>query len=250
MHNYHDTYSVLPVFQQGGLYSSINVAILPFLEQSAVFDLYNQKEDPLSTSNEIMKDKMPTTYMCPSAEDTGVPISGSTDARYIGWQTSDYTFPTGSTYPTNKNLLFPGFPNSRSYLPFSHITDGLSNTLMSFESGGRTRPRALGKSYDPAIFAGYQWGRFEFWTCNGYIGEVRSIAVVDRGDGTGYNVVDYRNGAYVNVAADIGQVYSFHAGGANIALADGAVRFISESIHKDLFEAIASRDAGEVVGEF
>jgi prepilin-type N-terminal cleavage/methylation domain-containing protein/prepilin-type processing-associated H-X9-DG protein len=39
---------------------------------------------------------------------------------------------------------------------------------------------------------------------------------------------------------------SFHPGGANFALADGSVRFIPESINRDQYRALCTRNVGEV----
>lgn len=44
--------------------------------------------------------------------------------------------------------------------------------------------------------------------------------------------------------------YAFHPGGMNIALCDGSVRFISETINKDIVRRLVGRSDGEVVGEF
>jgi prepilin-type processing-associated H-X9-DG protein len=45
-------------------------------------------------------------------------------------------------------------------------------------------------------------------------------------------------------------LYSFHIGGANVALADGSVRFISENISAHTLASLVTRDGGEVVGSF
>ncbi|MGL4423540.1 MAG: H-X9-DG-CTERM domain-containing protein, partial [Gemmataceae bacterium] len=42
------------------------------------------------------------------------------------------------------------------------------------------------------------------------------------------------------------EVYSMHSGGANVALADGSVRFLSERTPIRLLAAITTRGAGEV----
>jgi len=39
-------------------------------------------------------------------------------------------------------------------------------------------------------------------------------------------------------------------GGAQVALGDGAVRFLSDSIDQDLHRALHSINGGEVIGEF
>jgi prepilin-type N-terminal cleavage/methylation domain-containing protein/prepilin-type processing-associated H-X9-DG protein len=43
---------------------------------------------------------------------------------------------------------------------------------------------------------------------------------------------------------------SYHTGGANVALGDGSVRFLSDSIDTNLHRAIHSTNGGEPVGEF
>ncbi len=45
------------------------------------------------------------------------------------------------------------------------------------------------------------------------------------------------------------EVYSFHSGGANVAFADGHVRFLSASIDIRLFARLVTRDGGEVVSD-
>jgi prepilin-type processing-associated H-X9-DG protein len=42
---------------------------------------------------------------------------------------------------------------------------------------------------------------------------------------------------------------SWHPGGVNVAFADGAVRFISESIDRPLWRSLGTRNGGEVTGE-
>ena len=41
--------------------------------------------------------------------------------------------------------------------------------------------------------------------------------------------------------------YSFHAGGANVCLADGSVRFIRDTIQAETFAAMCTMAGGEVV---
>ncbi len=51
------------------------------------------------------------------------------------------------------------------------------------------------------------------------------------------------------VLMEIG-VRSYHVGGAQFALADGSVRFMSENMDLKTYQALATRQGGEVVGEF
>lgn len=40
---------------------------------------------------------------------------------------------------------------------------------------------------------------------------------------------------------------SYHPGGVKLAMADGSVHFIADSVDPDAFKAIGSRDGGELV---
>ena len=43
---------------------------------------------------------------------------------------------------------------------------------------------------------------------------------------------------------------SHHVGGIQVALGDGSVRFINESINQFTYNALGSRAGGEVVGDY
>ena len=43
------------------------------------------------------------------------------------------------------------------------------------------------------------------------------------------------------------EAYSFHPGGAYVLMADGAVRFVNETIHAKTFAALTTRAAKDVV---
>jgi hypothetical protein len=43
---------------------------------------------------------------------------------------------------------------------------------------------------------------------------------------------------------------SYHTGGAQIALCDGSSRFVSENIDLGVWQALGSRDGGEVISEY
>ncbi len=51
-------------------------------------------------------------------------------------------------------------------------------------------------------------------------------------------------------AAHIDDYSSHHIGGAHFLMGDGAVRFISTNIDGGIFQGLATRAGGEVVGEF
>ena len=45
-------------------------------------------------------------------------------------------------------------------------------------------------------------------------------------------------------------VSSYHVGGAHILLADGSVRYLSNNVDPRVFQALITRDGGEVIGDF
>ena len=45
-------------------------------------------------------------------------------------------------------------------------------------------------------------------------------------------------------------MYAEHPGGCNVMLGDGSVRFASEYINQLTWAALASREMGDVVGEY
>ncbi len=44
--------------------------------------------------------------------------------------------------------------------------------------------------------------------------------------------------------------YSFHPGGLNVVMADGSVRFLSQTIDLNVFGGIVTKAGGEIVGDF
>jgi prepilin-type processing-associated H-X9-DG protein len=43
---------------------------------------------------------------------------------------------------------------------------------------------------------------------------------------------------------------SYHAGGVNVALADGSIRFVAEAVDVSVWQALGTRAGGEVPGDY
>jgi prepilin-type processing-associated H-X9-DG protein len=52
------------------------------------------------------------------------------------------------------------------------------------------------------------------------------------------------------IVTDADATSSFHAGGVHFLLGDGSVRFIGSSISQTVYDALATRAGGEVIGEY
>jgi len=127
-------------------------------------------------------------------------------------------------------LLFANDDNNTWCASLTNMSDGTSNTVMIGEASVSTNvtPSIIDRSQFPT-WAGSNNGI----SCNG----TTSVGVVLR-------VMD---GAYpLNGGAD--QAFgSRHTGGANFALGDGSVRFISNSVATNIYAAIGSRNGGEAL---
>ncbi len=252
-HNYHDTYGVLPhgtFFDYSKVWCGPNVAILPFLEASNTFDLYDQSVNYQHVNNLIMKDKMPPVYTCPSAANAGEPMS--LPGKYAdGFQTSDYSVSAyGLAFPPYRQLKLLMFDGTK-IIRFRDVTDGLSNSVMSHESAGRKNWWVGGKQWaNNNVFGDPNaWGSImEPWTSMGGWAYTQGEIGVQSDGVTTYSQLGI--GGILNVGNHNSGAYSFHPQGVHFLMGDGAVRFVSESTSISLLYNLEIIDDGQVVGEF
>jgi prepilin-type N-terminal cleavage/methylation domain-containing protein len=108
-----------------------------------------------------------------------------------------------------------------SEVAFKHITDGLSNTLMIGEKGIMDGDGAYG-------YGICSWG-----TRDGWLSTEKGIQPV----------LGFATGAHDT------HFWSHHPGGAQFALADSSVRFISNDVELRTLQHLASKDRGEIIDE-
>ena len=143
----------------------------------------------------------------------------------------------------------------------SDITDGTSNTLLIGELAGRNQLYRLGRPValpaSPAAYPADEAG-WNSWEAGG--------AWVDTGNGqwklsgrqfdgtgtTGPCAINCSNarvrpGDPTQFSAGL---YSFHTGGAQVAMCDGTVRLLSQNISNITLIALVTANAGDIVGEF
>jgi prepilin-type processing-associated H-X9-DG protein len=109
---------------------------------------------------------------------------------------------------------------------FSDVTDGLSNTIAIVERAGKPLDLLNGElnitSGNPN--ADYP-GQVGWSASNTFVWSINA-------DGVGVNESNSRG------------IYSFHPGGANVAIADGSVRFLSDSTDFDTLVSLFGRSDG------
>ena len=252
--------------------------ILPYMEQGAVYDRYDDRYPsvtlfagiPAVQQNlDTIKIVIPE-FICPSTPADGVDRIYNSDLSPIGWPLiwdaapSDYTAITGVRGDFSRlayagwsgsggrdgvlqfnghDAANPAAPEELNTSSIANITDGTSNTVMVgertgggeiFLKGGRIAPS--GAPYDDARNSnGGGWGDFlngEHW----YSGSLFDGTPGPDGGPCPINCTNRRSAGF----------YAFHPGGAQFLLADGTVRFISETVDAFTFAAITTRQRGEV----
>jgi prepilin-type processing-associated H-X9-DG protein len=115
------------------------------------------------------------------------------------------------------------------------ISDGTSNTTLFSEAGGRDHQYFTGGISQPipAGTTGMAWADSD------------NRLTVTGTDATGMNSIGSGPCA-MNCNNLQGDIYAFHPGGANIAFADGSVRFVSNSISIVTLASLVTKGGGEV----
>ena len=111
------------------------------------------------------------------------------------------------------------------------ITDGASSTALVWEIAGRPTVWNRGKQQPGTQTAGGGWA--EILNAENWFG----------GSGPDGCAINCTNQAETGV-------YSFHAGGVNFLLCDGATRFLSENTSLAIFVNLVTYKSGTVLGEF
>ena len=262
LHNYHETFSVLPPAHIGRCTTPLLNAtgltmILPYMDQANIYNQYNHSgaatphtttgapaalSDPTTNGNAAVVKNLVVAFLCPSDSGTEF-ISAATGSYGIsatntgtGGAKTNYDFITITPYNSCENWAGTA-PTSRcmfgdnSKCRLDDVKDGTSNTMMVGET---TR-----NVYNGGTNA---WG---------YRGHVM----------VGLNLVSYPINRFWYSSASPQQqpqgklgswayAGSLHTGGAHFTLGDGSVRFISENIDTTTRQNLARMSDGNVLGEF
>ncbi|VTR91447.1 Uncharacterized protein OS=Pirellula staleyi (strain ATCC 27377 / DSM 6068 / ICPB 4128) GN=Psta_0603 PE=4 SV=1: N_methyl_2: SBP_bac_10 [Gemmata massiliana] len=253
-------YLYSPTPASGGIYAKHGFlsVMLPYIEQGNVLTAaaggYNYTKDWNDPANQPAASVRIPTYECPSSPAQHV-INPNPSSSTFFPATSDY-WPV-SRANTNANawigagLAAPGSTDvcnavltANQRTNFMAITDGLSNTMMLGESGARQEGWAKGKQYATSATLGFTGGAWASESnnivCAGTKGPVTpgvKPAKVANGasDATGAQAIN---------AWNQGELYAFHTGVCNIAMGDGSVRSLRDSISLGAMFKLASRADG------
>lgn len=248
LHNYHDTNRRFPIGADSINCLSWRVRILPFIEQSNLYQLFNfnagiwnggtNREGPNKLVHAL--NRIPS-FNCPSVPNILASNGSSTLVDGRKTFTSDYhgiagpkgINPTGTAYSVLANpagqggFATQGILGKDSITRIGDIPDGTSNTLAVGEVSVRLSTGVILES------DGADW--------------VRGMGLGGTGNGMAScrNVQSAINTPYNGIYNDI-SFGSLHTGGAQFVMADGSVRFVTASADLVVYKSTASRDGGEV----
>lgn len=241
---------------------SWRAALLPYLEQSALHDSIDWHHLATDPENESVATTVVSPYTCPSGASPSANVGWGW--RHDGRPTPDQ--PQGEGYPAVRSdydglagmwVVFevprvgtrdghtkyvrwgvwdqPIFDDETVSGNLTHyragrfrdVSDGLSNTIMLAERGGRPlhmvdgRPKVTTDNPSAGYAAQVGWSASNdfFWRIN-----FRDVGVNHDNQGG---------------------IYSAHAGGAFVAMADGSVKFLSESTDIATLAKMIGRSDGE-----
>jgi len=236
LHSYHDEKKVLPPGFTTANTMGFHVYILPYLEETTLANKFNM--NALYTANLAQGLVKVPNYMCPTSNEfhtlygpgewSGGQITFTT--HYYGVAGPKGTNPaTGLPYDfiatTQGDISLHGVLGKDSKIHLTDITDGTSNTLAVGELSWKEA-----NSYRIWIRGTFNTAADDLTSCKNVANAMTS---------TKYNGSNNFN----NVS--FGSQHS--GGGANFALADGSVRFISPGINLGVLLSAASRNGGEMV---
>jgi prepilin-type N-terminal cleavage/methylation domain-containing protein len=246
LHDYHDTFGALPAAFGAGN-GGWMFKILPFIGQAA---LYQEGQTTDHAVQFRVQSTVLTSYLCPADQHAGElyehKSKGGKDkaADIYFYALTSYLGVLGKSPrdPPPVGGAFDAFggiiDEDIHFKPvkFSHISDGLSTTLMVGE-----RPASPDKSW------GWWWGEMyhsSLWAC----GDPAPISDSNN-DGTGipcparslFSPGDQADFCHAN------HFWSFHVGGGNWLLCDGSVQFMSYSAGTTVIPPMATRNGGEIV---
>ncbi len=262
LHNYADAHGVLPLDGAG---FSVQSRLLPMMEGQAQYDRLNFSVANTGVENATaIAAKLPV-FLCPSDPLKSVPAA---------WAAVSYRVSHGSTIlntwgfndTANVNIAMPApdgpFFADRAF-KLREIIDGLSKTAVfgehvvgDFDQAIATR---LSDTFRPGTFpatgdqAIAQCEAID-WTNLAFQGNsnVGGPWISPTHSSTRLHMVGPPNARSCMFPPQriMINASSQHPGGVNVAMGDGTVTFVSDSVDLKVWRAAGSRDGGETVGSF
>jgi prepilin-type N-terminal cleavage/methylation domain-containing protein len=241
-------------------YSNCFIQILPYIEQQALFNQYDDTVPNIHPNNKFVREQFVQTYSCPAelkpkqllTPETQAPTGGTGNIQYM---TSTYKGMSGVSfnadnvwagYPSEVNYNLTQNPGIRGILHtdwttgcrperMANVTDGTSNTLMFGERSTRTHhPSSAGFS------------RGTFWA-NGF--NLYALSAAETPTATLLADYDLCKSRVSNENFCKYGWGSFHPQIINFVYGDGSLRSVKTTIDMTIFDAQATIGNGETIAD-
>ncbi len=270
MHNYHDSLGCFPMsmgldspgfgFPEPVSYSGLSM-LLPYMEQSVVFNAINYSILRGDPGNNTAMATSVASFLCPSDPQRNLP-PGEAGENYRPNSGNILQYVSGSSDPWGFNASLPPFngpfyPVSKTRI--ADITDGTTNTAAFSEMGLGDMSNAIATEKTDQFWT-QTWPSTDIQAISdcqsfpasnlAYQGlSTSGVPWIEGSTSAMYNHVNTPNkrscifppGRIVNTAN------SDHPGGVNTLMCDGSVRFVKNSISLPTWQALGSRNGGEVL---
>lgn len=259
--------------------------LLPYVDQANLFSQFNFSYHYTNSANSFNASAarvMVPAFICPSSGGTHVDDDGFAETDYMPVAFTDLDPVTGFKNGYNGTVGTGGAPGTNGTTlnatvesalglfgnPIVATTDGLSNSILFVEDGGR--PSNLVGFYDSlSVYIGGANGIDSSQLPFGTLTAPNRWADSDSGSGISGqansvpgNPVSVINGNKTpingpstcpwttNNCGPNSEPFSMHPGGIQVLLGDGSVRFISENINVHTIRQLCGRNDGEIVGSY
>ena len=275
IHNYHDTYKVFPLGENGRQGDVWSAYILPYIEQKTIYDRITLNGENKSISgvsnvqwaspsagleatidstnpshrNIAACETVIPGFRCPSAaipehvHDWSVDswhVMKRVPATYLGCASGLVTSDVQNSFEQLDGMLF-----NHSGTKMRDVVDGTTNVIMIAEAVPDAKDSQQAEQQSA-------YGPKDHW----YIGSDD----VDTGNGLDHSEVLGSTAIPMNLNALeaflAGHIRGYelcfgsqHPGGCNVGLCDGSVRMITETIDQDVWSWLGQRGDGNVIGD-
>jgi prepilin-type processing-associated H-X9-DG protein len=249
LHSYEGIFRVLPNTAQNNY--SFHVSLLPYLEQKSLYDEFDFSVNAMDYRGPL-RWRRAAVFECPSDDSRATVVQLGAVTNFHGnWGTGTQRYGNNGIFSYCDD--HPGFVR---FLPFSAVTDGLSQTAMlgevlafvksshrlrilwnvpahrraqfdEFADACRSAPRRSSASKQLI-----QMSRGRPWLESGMNWTVYNH-VLTPNQASCTNGTNFLNGVYTSS--------SFHNGVVNVAMVDGSIQNISDSIDITPWRALGSR---------
>lgn len=269
LHSYHDAFSYFPYNAHTQTSSGATrqrgpswfLRLLPFMEEGniveqAIFSGDWSLQDGASPNTTLINRLVVPGLYCPSSPLLPTKTLSNAVNGTVVVQLPNYVGIEGSYYTGGKSGVVAGQPYHDGYgrtvyngviqtaefpVKIPYLTDGTATTMVVSEQSN-FQIDAAGTKIDRRSSG--HWGGA--WSCGaGARDWTQNVTTIRYPIAGGVGLTGNTQPYEVNIP-----LFSAHPGGVQCTLADGAVRFVSDSIDFNILTALADRGDGEAVGAY